>query len=187
MFAARIVNGVRGVLAARPRVLWHVGAAATAALVLSPTLAHADGCKVLLCLAGNWRDISQCVPPVRKALRDVARGRGWPSCGMSGSGNGASHTWANAPSNCPPQYTVTVDAESGTRQVCTYSGVVRVNVNGRPWSTVWWNREGEDTVTEYSAEAKRQLGAHADTKFDDDYAAWLASVPPAPTCTDPGC
>jgi hypothetical protein len=140
----------------------------------------------LLCLAGNWRLIPQCVAPVRKALRDLARGRGFPTCSMSGAGNGASHRWAYAPGNCPPQYTVVVDAESGTREVCRYSGAVRVTINGRPWSTVWWSRDGEDTVSEYTAEAKTQLGAHAETKFDDDYAAWLASLPPpAPACADP--
>ena len=34
-----------------------------------------DGCKVLLCMAGNWQHISQCEPTVSRALRDVALGR----------------------------------------------------------------------------------------------------------------
>jgi hypothetical protein len=184
---SRIVNGVRGRLTA---CACHVLAGCigiAAVLTLSATPARADGCKVLLCLAGNWQQIHECAPAVRKALRDVARGRGWPRCGMSGSGNGSSHSWSYAPGNCPPQYTVTVEAESGTRQTCMYSGAVRVAINGRPWSTTWWNRDGEDTVIEYSAEAKAQLGSHADTKFEDDYAAWLASVPPAPICSGTDC
>ena len=70
--------------------------AASSGLVLGLGLglsghAHAvDGCKLLLCMAGNWQNISQCTPTVRQALRDVARGRGWPTCSMGGdsaSGN----------------------------------------------------------------------------------------------------
>lgn len=50
--------------------------------------AHAvDGCKVLLCLAGNWSNISQCRPDVEEALRQVERGQGLPSCEMAGAGN----------------------------------------------------------------------------------------------------
>ena len=50
--------------------------------------AHAvDGCKVLLCLAGNWSNISQCRPDVEEALRQIERGQGLPSCEMAGAGN----------------------------------------------------------------------------------------------------
>lgn len=68
-----------------------VGLAAPFGLVLGLGLgisgpAHAvDGCKLLLCMAGNWQNISQCTPTVRQALRDVARGRGWPTCSMGGN------------------------------------------------------------------------------------------------------
>ena len=65
--------------------------------------AHAvDGCKLLLCMAGNWKNISQCEPTVRQALRDVARGRGWPTCSMSGS-SGTGNQYV-APEQCPEQY-----------------------------------------------------------------------------------
>ncbi len=39
-----------------------------------------DGCKVLLCLAGNWKNISQCVPPVEEAFKESALGHPFPSC-----------------------------------------------------------------------------------------------------------
>ena len=42
---------------------------------------------------------------------------------------------------------------------------------------------GGETVTEFTPAAKTQLGTW-DSKFDDDYAIWLASLPPpAPTCS----
>ncbi len=73
--------------------------------LLAPERAHAvDGCVVLLCLAApSWRNISECVPPVRQLLRDLARGRPFPSCAVGGAGNTSSHAWASAPGNCPQQ------------------------------------------------------------------------------------
>ena len=62
--------------------------------------AHAiDGCKLLLCMAGNWQNIAQCTPTVRQALRDLARGRAWPTCNMGG--NSASGNQYLAPVQCP--------------------------------------------------------------------------------------
>jgi hypothetical protein len=42
-----------------------------------------------------------------------------------------------------------------------------------------------DTVTEFSPAAKAQLGTW-DTRFEDDYAAWLAALPPPAPPTDSG-
>lgn len=144
-----------------------------------------DGCLLLLCLAApSWRAISQCVPPVTQALRDLARGRLFPSCAMSGPGNSASHQWAGAPSNCPPQYTRAVELESGFAYSCDYSGAVSVFIDGSMWSRTWWGMGGA-TVTEFSPTAKATMGSW-DTQFDIDYANWLASQqpqqPPCPTC-----
>ena len=55
------------------------GAVLALGLKLSGPAHDVDGCKLLLCMAGNWQNISQCTPTVRQALRDVARGRGWPT------------------------------------------------------------------------------------------------------------
>jgi hypothetical protein len=142
-----------------------------------------DGCLVLLCLAApSWRAIPQCVSPVRQLFRDLARGKPFPTCAMSGSGNSASHSWASAPSNCPPQYTRLTDGENNATYSCDYSGAVSVTVNGTPFARTWWNLAG-DTVTEFSPAAKTALGRW-ETRFDDKHAAWLAASaaasPPAP-------
>lgn len=146
----------------------------------APRTAHAvDGCLVLLCFAApNWRSIPQCVPPIRQVLRDLARGKPFPTCSMAGAGNSASHAWASAPGYCPPQYTRAFDGESGPIYSCDYTGAVSVSINGAPFARTWWTMAG-DTVTEFSPTAKAQLGTW-DTRFDNDYAAWLASLPPAP-------
>lgn len=142
-----------------------------------------DGCEVLLCLAApSWRAIPQCVPPIRQVLRDLARGRAFPSCAMSGAGNSAANQWASAPSLCPPQYTQVTDGTNGPIYDCLYSGVVSVTVSGETWSRTWWDLNG-GSVTEFSPAAKQQIGSW-DTQFDDDYARWLASQPPPVACND---
>lgn len=144
-----------------------------------------DGCKVLLCFAApSWRDIPQCVLPIQQVIHDLARGKPFPTCSMSGPANSASHQWSSAPTHCPPQYTRVIDGESGPIYSCDYTGAVAVSVNGALWARTWWNFGG-DTVTEFAPAAKTQLGTW-NTKFDDDYATWLAAQPPAvtpcPTC-----
>ena len=149
----------------------------------APAQAQAvDGCKVLLCLAApNWRQVQECVPTIHQLHRRLARGRSFPSCAMAGAGNSANNTWANAPTYCPPQYTRVYVVEGASIYACDYSGNVTVTVNGTPFTHTWWSMEG-DTVTEFTPAAKAQLGTW-DTKFDDDYALWLASLPPpAPPC-----
>ena len=102
---------------------------------------------------------------------------------MSGAGNSASNQWSSAPGFCPPQYTRSYEQERGTVYTCDYSGAIEVNVNGGLWSRTWWSLLGGDTVTEFTPVAKAQLRAW-DTRFEDDYAAWLALLPPAPiACT----
>jgi hypothetical protein len=159
-----------------------IAAALSAAALLlgtSPPALALDGCLVLLCLAApSWRAIPQCVPPITQLWRDLARGRAFPSCSMAGGGNAASHAWASAPSFCPPQYTRIVDGPNGPRYYCDYAGAVAVTVNGQAFARTWWSISG-DTVTDFSPAAKAMLGSW-DRRFDDDYAAWLASQPPAP-------
>lgn len=144
---------------------------------LASVPAHAaDGCQVLLCLAApSWRAISQCVPPIRQVLRDLARGKAFPTCAMGGAGQSANHTWANAPSFCPPQYTWVSDGPNGPVYRCQFTGAISVTIQNTLFSRTWWSYDG-DAVTEFSAAAKGQLG-HWDPRFDDDYAAWLASHP----------
>ena len=169
-------------LAGRRNTTW-AGAISTLLLALAalaPTPARAvDGCKVLLCLAApSWRSIPECVPTINQLHRDLARGKPFPVCSMAGGGNSANNAWANAPANCPPQYTRVFDGESGPIYSCDYVGAVTVTINAVPFTRTWWSMGGE-TVTEFTPAAKAQLGTW-DTRFDDDYAAWFASLP-APT------
>lgn len=162
----------RGILAAVP---------ACAALFGVSTPARAlDGCKVLLCLAApSWRSIPECVPTIKQLHRNLARGKPFPVCSMAGAGNSANNTWARAPSYCPPQYTRVFEGWSGRIYSCDYAGAVTLKINGRPFTRTWWSMAG-DSVTEFTPAAKAQLGTW-DTKFDDDHAAWSATLtPPAP-------
>ncbi len=143
------------------------------------TARAADGCLILVCLAApSWRAIPECVPPVQQLFKDLARGKPFPTCGMSGAGNEASHAWSSAPAFCPPQYTRVIEGESGPVYQCDYSGAISVSIDGMPFSRTWWNFSG-DSVTDFSPAAKVQLGTW-DTRFDDDYAKWQAIVPPPP-------
>jgi hypothetical protein len=157
----------------------------TAALAYAslPAPAHAvDGCLVLLCLAApSWKAIPQCVPPVQQLLKDLAKGKPFPSCNMSGAGNTASNQGASAPDFCPAQYITALELESSTRYECRFNGAISTRIDGALWTRTWWSFSGE-SVTEYTPAAKAALGSF-DMRFDDDYAAWLgAHAPVAPTC-----
>jgi hypothetical protein len=140
--------------------------------------AHAvDGCKVLLCMAGNWKNISQCEPPVREAMRDAARGRGWPSCSSAGGSGSGNQTVA--PEQCPEQYRTIVGTEDNGRVIyaCPFSSVISVVVDGQPWSRTWWSPSG-DSVVEWLPAAKAALAGSPsglDSHFDQDHAAWILS------------
>ena len=156
-----------------------ISALACVPLVLgsAPTRA-ADGCVAMLCFASpSWRSIPECVPAITQILRDLAHGKPIPSCAMGGVGNAADHTWASAPSFCPAQYTRIQEGPRGPRYVCDYVGAVSVTVDGALFARTWWTMDG-DTSTQFSPAAKVQLRTW-DSRFDDDYAAWLRAQPPA--------
>jgi len=140
--------------------------------------AHAvDGCKLLLCMAGNWQNIGQCTPTVRQALRDVARGRIWPTCGMGG--DSASGNQYVTPEQCPEQYITNAGTAESGRSIysCPFSGVIHVAVEGRPWSRTWWSPSG-DSVVEWLPAAKAAFASTPDAmddRFDRDHAAWVLS------------
>ncbi|MFG6433005.1 hypothetical protein [Roseateles sp. LYH14W] len=165
-------------LTQRPK-LRHLHRSALAACVAlagsSPAYA-VDGCQVLLCLAASsWKSIPQCVPPVRQVLRDLARGKPFPTCTMAGAGNSASHSWSSAPSFCPPQYTRVFAGPNGPTYICDYTGAISLTVQGAPYARTWWSLDG-DSVTEFSPAAKLQLRSW-DKRFDEELAAWLAMRP----------
>lgn len=153
-------------------------------LGLTTTAKAVDGCLVLLCFAApSWRAIPECVPPIQEVLRDLALGRPFPTCDMSGPENTAWHRWSSAPTYCPPQYTHLIDGEPSSYYVCDYIGAVSVQIENELWTRTWWSMGG-DSVTEYTPAAKRIMGTW-DPRFDNDYAAWEASQTPPPPCE--GC
>lgn len=169
LHAPATVNGPR--TSGFPHLAGYSATLVLALTLLAPLPARAvDGCLVLLCFAApSWRAIPQCVPPIRQVLRDLARGKVFPTCGMTGAGNSASHRWASVPDFCPPQYTQLFEAEGSRVYSCAFDGAVSVSINGSPFARTWWNMAG-DTSTEFSAAAKAQLKTW-DTRFDDDFAA----------------
>ncbi len=176
--------------------------------------AASEGCTVLLCLAGNWRNISACVPPVRTALRDLALGRSFPFCALASpsfsidataqiSNVSADDAQANSqaapetqrPQNatlrwtsadfCPAQYLSSYELESGTAYTCDFTGAIEVTIGGQLWNRTWWNMAG-DSVTEWSAAARTGLPASSiDDRFDRDFQAWQQRQREAPA-TPPG-
>lgn len=144
--------------------------------------AAADGCQVMLCLAGNWRAIGECVDPVRQVLRDMLKGKPFPTCSLVG-GSGSTINVGLTRETCPPFYS-RFNGESGAWEGCEFSGLIEVrSTGGTLWSEVFWNFGGE-TSTRYSAEAKAQLGAEIDPTYDRDAAAYTPPAPPpAPSWT----
>lgn len=102
------------------------------------------GCTVLLCLANPAGASSEpeCRPSITRLWEDLARMRPFPICimGDSSSGTNASNSYLST-NTCPPQY---LDY-SGEWPVCTYSGVISLNVNNAPYSQVYWNFGGSTT------------------------------------------
>jgi hypothetical protein len=147
-------------------------------LSVSPSAHAVDGCQLLLCISGNWKQIPMCVPTVKQALHDMALGHGWPECNMGGAGNNANFSWANA-TNCPIFYSQ-FNADNGQWTSCTYPMVISVNVNNSWWDTVFADFSG-NTSTNYSDYAKSQLtqnGGTIDPTYDNDAAAYQPPPPP---------
>ena len=163
----------------RRHATWLAALTSITLLTFGRPAAAVDGCQLLLCLAApSWRQIPQCVPTVVQALRDLSRGKPFPTCNMGGSSATSGNTWASAPSFCPPQYTLVSETESSPIYQCVYTGAISVSVDGALFSRTWWNMAG-DSVTEFAPAAKAVLKTW-DTRFDDDYAAWFSRLPPPP-------
>lgn len=189
-------NSTRALMALSPKLL-----APAMALCLTCWVPQAaaqgvssNGCTVLLCLAGNWRAISACVPPVRQALRDLMRGRALPFCSFASpqsldlstpgpapvaagipaipvGAQQATQRWSSA-DFCPVQYRLTAELEAGTSTTCSFSGAIEVTIGGNLWSRTWWNMNG-DTVTEWTSTARPAFPAGAiDDQFERDFLAW---------------
>jgi hypothetical protein len=157
---------------------WAVGLAMSVAA--AGAAQAADGCTVLLCLAGPWREVSQCVPPVNETLRDLALGKPFPVCDMSGDGNSAGNVWTSQ-ATCPDMYSLYNDV-SGDWFRCSYQGLISVTIDGQLWSEMFWDFGGS-TSTRYTDYARAQLGAeNIDPTYDNDLAAWEAAHQDPPPC-----
>lgn len=164
-------------------------------LLAAPAARASDGCTVLLCLAGNWSDISECIAPVHRALRRLSLGLSLPHCefgssplpalpGSDSSDSEASSSPAASHANsrwaideyCPPQYRVVLDEERGESQwQCRYTGAIEVVINGQLWNRTWWDLFG-NTVTEWTPLARSVAPQLAtDDRFDREYEAWRQS------------
>ena len=143
---------------------FEIAAVALASVIATVPARAVDGCTVLLCLAGPWQSISQCVAPVEQLFSDLWNGDPFPSCNMASAPSGtvagsplggnasAGNTmiggWSTTPNpNCPPQYVLQAMRSLYT---CRYAGVIRITVNGVPWSSTYWSQTGA-SVTNFSA------------------------------------
>ena len=113
-------------------------------------VARADdwGCEVLLCLSNpkGPTAVTECVPPIKKLWRQLAKGHAFPTClmGSGGGGTGAQHQFASA-NFCPQNYLIPPQDDRDTWH-CALSGAVTVTVNGSSTQRVWWG--GEESFTE---------------------------------------
>jgi len=143
--------------------------------------AHAvDGCKVLLCLAGNWSNISVCRPDVEQAMHDVEHGKGWPTCSEA---PGMNLEWTTE-ATCPVFYS-SYNPDTGAWASCQYGAIVRVQVNNLPWSDMLWAVGTTSTSTRYYPPARTALGPSIDPRYDLDEAAYVPPPSPIP-CTNTG-
>lgn len=112
--------------------------AASAAVLASATPSTAlaaDGnwaCEVMLCASnpGGWMQFSACVPPIRKLLRHLALGGGFPTC----SAGGVAAAKYTKPKDGRPGYVVMTmrDGSRTTYQVPTEAEVAQAKTGATP-------------------------------------------------------
>lgn len=168
------------------------------ALLLSSTAPAyaADGCKVLLCFAGNWRDISECRPEVEQALKDQAKGKGWPTCQTTQADSSVQTENSIVPITiygpaCPywardwafdvnPNYDTFDNKVYGTwRMTCKVTQIMAVSIDGQPWKKSYVMPDGS-SVDEWLPAA---VAAMPDMDFtansvDTAQAAWVSAGSP---------
>ncbi len=110
------------------------------------------GCQVLLCMANpaGPMKIGECVPPMKKLFKDLAKGKVFPTCSFSSGGGTAAvskeHYAVNKSANagfCHPDYLVEILG----KPKCMMKGAVTVYVEGVPKNRMWWDANG-NSVTE---------------------------------------
>ena len=152
------------------------------ALLLSGEANAVDGCKVRLCITGNWQNIAVCRPVVEEAMHDVERGRGWPECSEA---PGVNLEWTTE-ATCPVFYSL-YNPDSGAWARCQYGAIVRSKINNAPWADMFWVVGTTSTSTRYYPPARAALGANIDPTYDRDFASYVPPPPPAPCIGGDAC
>jgi hypothetical protein len=108
------------------------------------------GCQVLLCMAnpGGWSQIGECVPPMKKLFKDLAKGKAFPTCTFKSAdgvdtGTSSQHYAKNQSASqnfCPAGYLIPRKNKSPR---CAFKGAVTVYVDGQKANRVWWDENGE--------------------------------------------
>jgi hypothetical protein len=175
----------------------------------TPALA-VDGCKVLLCFAGNWRDISECRPEVEQALKDQARGKGWPTCSTTQSDGSVTTDNSIVPRtiygpSCPywfrqwefvpdPTYNSLETGKAldgkiyGSWQMtCQTNEILAMTIGGQPWKASYVMADGSsiDRWLPAALAAMPEMAAATNTE-DAVQAAWVAAGSPTTKPPLPG-
>lgn len=175
-----------------------LGGALALVLAAATPPAHAvDGCKVLMCIAANWRDISECRPDVEGALRDVARGKGWPECSFSGSGSEqpipvtGSVRYDTMPNNCPEYFKSWFLVETENSFVwdwyCSFTGYIDTYVDHHHWVRTYYDPYG-NSLPEWGVAAREAFPVEVGDKrigVDLYHDAWVAKGRPVGPPYDP--
>lgn len=95
----------------------------------------ADGCKFMLCMgAVNPMGIAECKPVIKEVLRDLKKGKGFPTCKMSdgqdskSSGSFVTHARATYTPRCP------AGMMQGQNGVVYHSGAMPKNIRYSPFT-----------------------------------------------------
>ena len=102
------------------------------------------GCTVLLCLANpnGPKAVAECVPSINRLYNDLAHGRAFPTCVMSGdqNKNKATNQFVNA-NYCHPSLLSRRSTEDTSPWFCEATGAITVIVDGQIQSRIWWGNK----------------------------------------------
>lgn len=102
------------------------------AMSVSMPAYSADGCKFMLCMgAANPMGVKECVSTIKDVMRDLRKGRGFPTCSLvdgtdsKASGSYVAHQRANPTPMCPDGY------RQGSDNVIYHQGQKPANMRPR--------------------------------------------------------
>ncbi|CAG0928443.1 hypothetical protein RHDC3_00752 [Rhodocyclaceae bacterium] len=104
-------------------------------MVNIPAATHDWGCEVLLCLANpaGPTAVAECVPPIRRLWRALARGRSFPTCSMASGSNGRSYAQpAHSYYDRCPQGTTELAVGQLAELIAPMNGSIAASPSGMP-------------------------------------------------------